>query len=254
MWGGRAPWLVLATMMSAAAIAVAFATWLHWAPCSGSMLTASMFHGSLESNGFTDACLGRMDSGAVFPFIDTVGHGATGSGATIGSMALLGLGWVGFIATRRWTFVERTLAAAPGLLTAALAVSSFVQVFLPPLWPRLGVVTWIVVAIDLTALVAAAVIVQLTSGLDRAAQLLALWGVTSFGWMRTIGDYMTMIIWSNANWDAPPGTGYVTAATMAASGLVACWLGLRGGRTVTPGPPPTRLPAVLPPAVVPPAG
>ncbi|MEN0070131.1 MAG: hypothetical protein AAGC63_03885, partial [Propionicimonas sp.] len=101
------------------------------------------------------------------------------------------------------------------------------------------------------ALVSAAVIVQRTNGLDRVAHLLALWGVVSFGWMRTIGDYAVMLGLSNANWDAPPGTGYVTVAVIGLSALLAPCLGLWGRRVVRRGAARTSL--AVPPATVPPA-
>jgi len=238
---------VLATMMSAAAIAAGVATGLYWSPCSASMLNGSIFLGYLYPDQFTGPCLQRMDAGGAFPFIGEAGRATPGfAEAAIAAMALLGVGWVVFVVTRRWSTGARALAAVPGALTAGLALVALLQVSVPVLRPDPSVPTWIVVAIDLTALVAAAVIVQHTNGLDLVAHLLALWGVASFGWMRTIGDYMVMLSLSSANWDAPPGTGYVTVVALGLVAVVAPCLGLWGRRAAR------RLPSRPPLAAVPP--
>jgi hypothetical protein len=234
-------------MMSAAAVAAGVAAGRYWMPCSGSMLNGSILLGYLYPDRFTGACLQRMDDGTPFPFIGPGGQATPGfTDATIASMALLGVAWLVFIATRRWEAGVRVLAALPGVLTVALALVTLLQVWTPALWPGETVTTWIVVAIDLTALVAAAVLVQLTNGLDLFAHLLALWGVVSFGWMRTIGDYIAMLGLSSANWDAPPGTGFITVVTIGLTAILAPGLGLWSRRTSR------RVPSRPPLAAVPP--
>ena len=47
-----------------------------------------------------------------------------------------------------------------------------------------------------------------------------LWGTTAFGVIHAIAEYMIMIRFSDANWDDPPGTGYLTAATITISAIV----------------------------------
>lgn len=236
MWGGRAPWLVLATLMSAAAAAAAGATHLHWLPCSDAMLNGSVFNGYRYDVELTDACLRRMDAGLPFPFLPEIGERETVSAElAILAISLLGLAWVVFIAAQRWALRVRAVAALPGLMTCALAGVVALTLQIPGWSGDLPVSAWLALSVDLTALLAVAVIVLRSEAATRTGYLVALWGVASFGWMRTIGDYALMIWLSNANWDSPPGTGYVTAATIALSGMLALGFGLRGQRRVSAG-------------------
>jgi hypothetical protein len=50
--------------------------------------------------------------------------------------------------------------------------------------------------------------------------LLVLWGTTAFGMVHAIIEWDAMVIFSAANWDVPPGTGYLTGATLLISGLL----------------------------------
>ena len=42
--------------------------------------------------------------------------------------------------------------------------------------------------------------------------MVVLWGTTAFGAIHTIVEYVIMTNFSEANWDSPPGTGYLTVA------------------------------------------
>ncbi len=44
--------------------------------------------------------------------------------------------------------------------------------------------------------------------------MVALWGTTAFGGYHGMLEYMIMIGFSDANWDSPPGTGYLTVAAI----------------------------------------
>jgi hypothetical protein len=44
--------------------------------------------------------------------------------------------------------------------------------------------------------------------------MLALWGATAFGFVHAVAEYIAMTTFSDANWDVPPGTGYLTAAVL----------------------------------------
>jgi hypothetical protein len=60
-----------------------------------------------------------------------------------------------------------------------------------------------------------------------AAWRVVLWGTTAFGVMHMIAEYMIMIRFSDANWDDPPGTGYLTVATIAISAILTAIMTLR---------------------------
>jgi hypothetical protein len=47
-----------------------------------------------------------------------------------------------------------------------------------------------------------------------------LWGTTAFGAIHTIAEYMAMIIFSERDWDTPPGTGYLTVAVITMSAVL----------------------------------
>jgi hypothetical protein len=44
--------------------------------------------------------------------------------------------------------------------------------------------------------------------------VVVLWGTTAFGAIHTIAEYVAMIIFSERDWDDPPGTGYLTVAVI----------------------------------------
>jgi hypothetical protein len=48
---------------------------------------------------------------------------------------------------------------------------------------------------------------------------LVLWRTTAFGMVHAIAQWDAMVIFSDANWDGPPGTGYLTGATLIISRL-----------------------------------
>ena len=62
--------------------------------------------------------------------------------------------------------------------------------------------------------------------------MLVLWGTTAFGFLHGIAEYITMGIYSNANWDFPPGAGYLTAAVLVISAILTATITLRVPETV----------------------
>ena len=54
-----------------------------------------------------------------------------------------------------------------------------------------------------------------------------LWGTTAFGVVHVIVEIMIMINFSNAIWDTPPGTGYLTVATITISAILTVIMTLR---------------------------
>jgi hypothetical protein len=57
------------------------------------------------------------------------------------------------------------------------------------------------------------------------------WGTTAFGLVQSAAAYLFMTeVMSDANWDMPPGTGYVTAAALLVSGVVSLALAGSAGQ------------------------
>jgi hypothetical protein len=55
---------------------------------------------------------------------------------------------------------------------------------------------------------------------SRAKAVGALWGTTAFGNFHQMLEYMIMIRFSERNWVAPPGTGYLTVAVITISAIL----------------------------------
>ena len=75
-------------------------------------------------------------------------------------------------------------------------------------------------SIELAALVALLAIPALQPDLGGRRLLrlaVLLWGTTAFGAIHTFAEYLVMVKFSDANWDCPPGTGYLTVATITIS-------------------------------------
>lgn len=240
MWGGRAPWLVLATLTSAAAAVFGAGAYLYWTPCRDQLLDGSVLAGYRLSGEFPAACLARMDAGGPLALAWRAEGEPTSDLLIAVALVTLALAWVGFVAAHRWGGAARMVAALPGILTGVLGFAILARSQGAGLagddW-----LVWLAVGIDLAALLAAGVIVQHSHGLIRLGHLVGLWGIASFGWMRTLCDYAVMVAASAANWDVPPGHGFPTALTIAVCAVASAALGL-AGRTVRPRD--TRLPAI----------
>jgi hypothetical protein len=52
-------------------------------------------------------------------------------------------------------------------------------------------------------------------------------GYNAFGIVHTTVEYVIMIRFSDANWDTPPGTGYLTVATITISAILTVIMTLR---------------------------
>jgi hypothetical protein len=53
------------------------------------------------------------------------------------------------------------------------------------------------------------------------------WGTTAFGAIHTIAEFVAMIIFSDRDWDTPPGTGYLTVAVITISAILTVIMTLR---------------------------
>lgn len=201
----------------AAALAAGVATWLEWLPCQGSMLNGSLLLGYQYPTDFGDACLARMDGSDAVPL-------AAGTlEARALSASLLALGRLGFALRLRLPVRLRAVVLLP--------VVPFAWFVLLTWWSReagvTGGTTMAMILIELTAFVAAVVIGLRLNDDGRLPALIGLWAVAAYGLLHQLGDYMLMMLWSDANWDAPPGTGYPTAAIIVVCAVLVLRLGLR---------------------------
>ena len=209
----RRPWVLASALLLLGALSGAGAVYVHWLPCRGSMLSGSVLHGYAYGPDFSESCLRAMDAG--FSLVWPSGAKRWDAESVLGTTTalLLALAWTVVVAGSRWSGRTKLPAGLPVVVTATAGATSL-----------LGggealdtAFTWLLVAVDVLGIVAFVAIgvreepgarVLLQSGLALAA-------VGAVGWFPLIGDYLVMAATSDANWDAPPGTGYVTVATIA---------------------------------------
>lgn len=219
---------LLATTLLLAAAAAGISTWLMWLPCQGTMFNGLL--GLREASGFSDACLARMDGNGALPLaIGVVEFRAL-------SAILLALGW--------WTYASALRISQVHGASRASRVSQIL--ILLPILPIVWFAVETLLATDggtIWEATSAAATISLTSALagiiillhpaenrTRYVGLIGLCGVASYGAVHAAGDYMLMIGVHTANWDVPPGTGYVTALVMAVCGVVVAVWGWRSTR------------------------
>jgi len=57
--------------------------------------------------------------------------------------------------------------------------------------------------------------------------VVVLWGTTAFGGIHTIAEFIVMVNFTEADWDTPPGTGYLIVATLTISAILTVIMTLR---------------------------
>ena len=210
---------LLSTTLLLAAIAAGISTWLVWLPCQGSMLNG--LFGFREASGFADVCLTRMDGNGARP----LATGVVESRAL--SALLLGLGWWAYASTLRLARVSRLLVLLPIVSIVWFAMQTLLSTSASTLWE----ITAAEVMVSLTSALAGIVLLlHPAENRTRYVGLIGLWGVASYGAVHAVGDYMLMIGFHTANWDVPPGPGYISALGMAICGVLVAILGWRSTR------------------------
>jgi hypothetical protein len=211
-------------LLLASAVAVIWSSYLHWLPCRGSMLSGSVLRGYAYGPEFTDACLRRMDTAPPFPYPPpaadtTVLTSALGVAAT----ALAGLAWLVLAAGMRWPLRMTAVAALPGLVTLVVAVVGGVALGDATRSRDSYLSGWLWLGIDGSAVIAAIAILgwqRQVRGRRLLGLMLALWGSTAFGAIHEGCEYAVMIMLSEADWDSPPGTGYLTGVVLIISAVL----------------------------------
>ena len=231
--------------MLTSAVAAAWSTYLYSLPCRGSMLEGTLIHPSSGDGGTYEeytkldpaikaamrACEARMDG-------DISGQAPWTSEMFVLSMALAGLAWLTLVLGVRWQLRTKAVAALPGLATVgmALAVAATIGAERREYHPVLEMLS---VAGEWSALLALAMIWAWQPEVHTRRRFLriavALWGTTAFGVFHLMLEYMIMIGFSERDWDDPPGTGYLTVATITISAILLVIMTLRIPRTAADG-------------------
>jgi hypothetical protein len=218
----RLPWLLAAGLMLASAVAAGWSTYRYWLPCRGSMLSGSIINRYYDyvGPGFSDACLRRMDGD----------QGPWESGLYVLATALAGLAWLTLVygLRRRPGTTAAVVAALPGLATLVLAgAMSIAEV------AAAGALMLLSLTIELAAAVAFLAIPVWHPDLDLRRLLrlvVVLWGTTAFGGIHTIAEFIVMVNFTEADWDTPPGTGYLSVATLTISAILTVIMTLHAPR------------------------
>jgi hypothetical protein len=211
----RRPWLLAAVLMLASAVAAGWSTYLYWLPCRGSMLSGSIIYRyDHVGPAFSDACLRRMDE-----------YQGWESALYVLATALAGLAWLTLVYGLRRRPGTMAVAALPGLATLVLAGAMSIADATAEVFILLLSLT-----IELAAAVAFLTIPVWHPDLDlrRLVRLVVvLWGTTAFGAIHTIAEFIVMVNFTEADWDTPPGFGYLTVATLTISAILTVFMTLR---------------------------
>lgn len=220
----RWPWLLAATLMLAAAAATVWSTYLHWLPCRGSMFSGSILNGYAYGPDFSDACLRRMDTGLPFPYPpEPAEQTPWASELGVAATALAGVAWLTVVLGLRWSLRTKAVAALPGLATLVVAVVGTLALVDAGRSPDDSLSGWLWVSIEGTAVIALVMMLGWQTevrGRVLLRLILVLWGTTAFGLVHAGAEYIAMISFSDANWDFPPGTGYLTGAVLIISAIL----------------------------------
>ncbi|MET0694118.1 MAG: hypothetical protein ABWY56_09305 [Propionibacteriaceae bacterium] len=214
--------------MLAGAGATAGSVYLHWLPCRTAWFTGTVLNGNRPSPEAADpeaweACLGRMDTGLPFPYPPEPAETTVGaSGLGVVAMALVGVAWMIFVLGMRWQWWTKAVASLPTAVTLVAAGVSAAAVYDTGRAEEDGS-DWLWYGMDLAALVAFVAICAWQKdfrGQRLIRTMVVLWGVTAFGFTHLIFDYGFMATFSTLNWDTPPLTGTLSAASLALSAFV----------------------------------
>ncbi|MCL3860994.1 hypothetical protein [Actinotalea sp. K2] len=227
-------WLVSAGLLGAGAALQAVAVRMAWLPCAGQSIDA-----------FSPECLRAMDGTNPLPVIIRPEGLVLPEILSLGAMAALSLAWLVVLPSIRTGRRARVALAAPSLLALAavltLALGAPVEALL--------------VTIDAASIVALLVLVaarDLEPDGHRVRYAVVLAGATAMSFGNLMLEYSVAISLSEADWDVPPHTGYLTVVGLGlAAAVVAGWdrvgrayehlaRSAQPGRQATPRPPDGR--------------
>jgi hypothetical protein len=228
--------------MLAAAVADAWSTYLYWLPCRGSMLEGTILDPYIGDGrsyeeytkldpavkAMLSACDARMDG-------DISEQAPWTSELLVLAMALAGLAWLTLVLGHRWQLRTKAVAALHGLATLVMALAVAVTLGDAERGEVHRLLSLLLVAIEWSALVTLAAIwiwqPEVRSRRRMLRLVVAVWGTTAFGIYHQMLMYMIMIGFSERDWDEPPGTGYLTVATITISAILTVIMTLRAPQT-----------------------
>ncbi len=227
----RWPWLVSAGLLVASGALAWSATSLWWRPCASALLVGTILEPP-GSAGFDDACLVRMDSGRPFPLPTAVEALPTSlHGVVAAAILLAALAWLVAVVT---TTMPRPARVTGLALVAAAAVLGVAGLHPVPREAEPSVVGgaafWLIDVLVVIWLACVSRGPVHWSPRTMVRLMLVLGGVTTFGALRGIVDDAAMATWSQANWDVPPGTGYLPALVLILCGVGVAVVTLRDAR------------------------
>ena len=225
MAGRSKLWLLSAALIAAGAALEAAAVTLYWRPCAGTMLNGSIAIGYRYDSEFTAECLEAMDRAPLF-MLPLPGSGWTLIGLLAAAAGiLLAASWLVLLPALRLPKLVSLAAALPGLLAIALVVNAVV-LSLGPAVVDDGLGRALEVLSEVSMLLAVVIIgaAGVAGTLLFRAVIVAL-VATSTGLFHQITEYIAATVLSDANWDVPPGSGYLTVVVclVAASATVVFW-------------------------------
>ncbi len=224
--GGRSKlWLLSAALIAAGAALEAAAVSLYWRPCAGAMLNGSILSGYRYESKFTTECLATMDRAPMF-MLPAPGSGWTLIGSLgAGAAILLAGAWLVLLPALRLPRLVSLAAALPGLLGIALVLNAIVlSLGSAPVDDGLG--RALAVLIDVSLLLALLTIGAAgVEGMVLARSAIVALVATATGHFHLIAEYIAAVVLSDANWDAPPGSGYliVGMCLLSAVATAALW-------------------------------
>jgi hypothetical protein len=140
---------------------------------------------------------------------------------------LVGLAWLTLVLGVRWRLRTKAVAALPGLATLAVALAGAVAISDAGRGEDLTMLMFSIESLAVVAFVAIMAWQPEIRGRHIRRLAVALWGTTAFGAIHTIAEYVAMIIFSERDWDDPPGTGYLTVATITICAILTVIMTLR---------------------------
>ena len=146
-------------------------------------------------------------------------------------MILAALAGLTLVLGMPWSGRTKAVAVLPAFATLLLAGAATAGMGAPRS-PSEHVSLWLGLAVELGAAAALLAIIAWQPGirgLGLVRIIIVIWGVMSFGSFRLAFDFMIMMGWSSANWDVPPGTGWLTVTGLIASAVLTVVLTLSSG-------------------------
>lgn len=212
----RWPWVISGLALVLAAGTGAVATYLWWLPCRGRMLVGTAYGPRYSDALLGDACIDRMNEGTPFPLPTPAALTAPGLLAlSTLTMILVAVAWLVPVLFERMSPGRRLAAVVPALGVLVLALLGAGITYQVP--AAEGLAYALAPLINVLVLVGLGAVIGAVRA--RVRFVVAAIALGSMGFAGPVVEYMIMVHWSDASWDAPPGSGYLTAALLLICGV-----------------------------------